>query len=159
MNKAIELKKDKFTIQVKYSPEAVEKKLMKFITPSGDEFEISAEEMISILVNQINMDTLLPTFVDVEKINVVEVSRQLKCVLEEDMKKGTEINLNYKHPYPLEFAIIEEAFKIAKIDENAKVFEITNEKLEELKKKTRPESVNFVKKFYKSFKGLKNLEN
>jgi len=44
MKKPVEMKKEKFTLQVNYSDEAVEKKLMKFITPSGDEFEISAEE-------------------------------------------------------------------------------------------------------------------
>ena len=37
--------REKYEIQVNYSPEAIEKKLMKFVTPSGDEFEISAEEM------------------------------------------------------------------------------------------------------------------
>lgn len=147
----IELKKDKFTVQVKYSPEAIEKKLLKFITPSGDEFEISSEEMISILVNQLNTDTLSPTFVEIDKINVVEVSRQLKCVLEEDMKKGQEILLNYVHPYPLEFALLEEAYKIAKVNQGTKVFELTAEFIEEVKAKIKPEMENYMNKFYKSF--------
>jgi len=114
-NKATELKKDKYTIQVKYSDEAVEKKLMKFITPSGDEFEISSDEMISFLVNQVNMNTLEPTFVDTEKINVVEVGRQIQCKLDRDHKAGEIININYTHPYPLEFALLEEVYKIALI--------------------------------------------
>ena len=75
--KAVELKRDKYTIQVNYSDEAKEKKMMKFITPNGDEFEISSEEMISFLVNQVNMKTLEPTFVDSKKINVCEVARQI----------------------------------------------------------------------------------
>ena len=153
--KAVELKKDKYTIQVKYSPEAVEKKLMKFITPSGDEFEISAEEMISILVGQVNNDTLEATFVETDKINVVEVGRQLKCVLDEDMKKGQEININYVHPYPLEFALIEEAYKIATVDHGGKYLTLTAEMIEDVKKKTTPGMKDFTEKFYRSFKQVK----
>jgi len=152
--KAVELKKDKYTIQVKYSKEAIEKKLMKFITPSGDEFEISAEEMISILTNQVNSEMLQPTFVDVEKINVVEVYRQIEVFLNEDKKKGDKIRIDYVHPYPLEFAIIEEVYKIAKIKEDTKMIEITNELIEEHKKNILPENENFVEKFYKSIKSV-----
>ncbi len=155
--KAVELKKEGYTIQVKYSEEAIEKKLVKFITKNGDEFSLSADEIISILVNQVNMDTLSPTFVESEKINVVEVFRQIQCKLERDWKKGEVININYTHPYPVEFALIEEAHKIAKINDKAKVFELSAEFLAEVKKKITPASENFVKKFYKSFKGL-NLE-
>jgi hypothetical protein len=154
-NKPVELKKDGYTVQIGYSPEAVEKKLMKFVSKSGDEFIISSDEMISILMNQVNMDTLEPTFVDTEKINVVEVSRQIKVVLEEDMKKGKEINLNYVHPYPLEFALIEEAYKIAKVEEGGEVRVLTKEFLEDVRKKITPQMEHYVKKFYESFKNIK----
>lgn len=156
--KAVELKQEKYTVQVGYSDEAKEKKLMKFITPSGDEFEISADEMISMLVNQVNTDTLTPTFVDIDKINVVEVSRQLKCVLEEDMKKGQEININYKHPYPIEFALIEEAYKIAKIEDKGTVRELTAEYIGSVRDRLKPSMEDYVNKFYKSFKNI-NLES
>jgi len=151
---AVELKQKDYTIQVKYSPEAEEKKLMKFISKSGDEFEISAEEMISFLVEQVNTDTLSPTFVEMTKVNVVEVGRQLKCVLDRDFKKGEEININYTHPYPLEFALIEEGYKIAKIDMTVPRTEITKEYLDEVKKKITPKMEEYMKKFYKSFKQL-----
>lgn len=155
MKKPIELKKENYTIQVNYSPEAKEKKLMKFISKSGDEFVISAEEMTSILVGQVNSETLEATFVESDKINVVEVGRQLACVLDKDMKKGDKININYTHPYPLEFALIEEAYKIAKIDEKVPRFEITKEYLDEVKKKLKPEQTDYINKFYKSFKQIK----
>jgi hypothetical protein len=155
MTKAVELKKEKFTLQVKYSPEAIEKKLMKFITPSGDEFEISAEEMISILVSQVNNETLAPTFVETDRINVVEVARQLMCVLDEDMEKGQVIRMNYTHPYPLEFALIEEAYKIAAINKDAKVTELTSAMIEDVKKKTTPDMNDYINKFYKSFRQVK----
>lgn len=152
--KPIELKKENYTIQVGYSPEAIEKKLMKFISKSGDEFEISAEEMSSILVSQVNSNMLEATFVESDRINVVEVGRQLQCVLDKDMKKGEKININYTHPYPIEFALIEEAYKIAKIDESVPKVTLTKEYIEEVKSKLKPEMTEYIEKFYKSFKNV-----
>lgn len=151
----IELKKEKFTVQIKYSDEAVEKKLMKFITPNGDEFEISADEMISMLIGQVNQEVLDATFVEMDKINVVEVGRQIRVKLTEDLKSGQEININYKHPYPVEFALIEQAMGIAKINEDVPAFTLTKEYLDEVRKKITPKQENFIKKFYRSFKNLK----
>ena len=152
---AVELKQKDYTIQLKYSPEAEAKKLMKFISKSGDEFVISADEMISFLVEQVNLDTLSPAFVETDKVNVVEVMRQLKCKLDKDMKKGDEIRLDYIHPYPIEFALIEEAYKIAKIDPKAKVFELTKDFIDDVRKRTKPEAKRYVDRFYKSFKEVK----
>ena len=154
MSKPIELKTPSYTIQLKYSPEATEKKLMKFITPSGDYFEISSDEMIRIMMEQVNQDTLTPAFVEMDRINVVEVARQLECELTEDMKAGQKIRLNYKHPYPVELAIIEEAAKIAKINMDVPAFTLTKEYIDEVRSKIKPQSENFMKKFYSSFKNL-----
>ena len=128
---------------------------MKFITKSGDEFEISAEEMSSMIIGGVNSQTLEATFVESDRINVVEVGRQLQCVLDKDMKKGEVININYTHPYPIEFALIEEAYKIAKIDESVPRIELTREYIESVKSKLQPEMTNYIEKFYKSFKNLK----
>jgi len=150
-----ELKKKDYTVQIGYSKEAKEKKLMKFITKkSGDEFVISAEELSSMLIGGVNSETLEATFVESDRINVVEVGRQLQCVLEEDMKKGQKININYTHPYPLEFALIEEAYKIAKIDEKVPKIELTKEYINEVKAKLKPEMTEYINKFYKSFKNV-----
>jgi len=155
MNKAVELKQKDYTIQLKYSPEAVEKKLMKFISKSGDEFVISADEMISFLVEQVNLDVLSPAFVETDKVNVVEVSRQLKCVLDKDMKKGTVIQLNYIHPYPIEFALIEQAWKIAKIEDKGEVRTLTKEFIDNVRSRSTPNMEKYLSKYYKSFKELK----
>ena len=159
MNKPIQLVRDDYTIQIKYSPEAISKKLMKFITPLGEAFEISAEEMINILVSQVNTESLAPAFVNSEKIDVVEVSRQLECELTEDMKKGQKIRLNYVHPYPIEFAIVEEAYKIAKINHDVHAFELTKEYLDAVREKIKPETSEFLNKFYKSFKNISSNIN
>jgi len=150
-----EIIKDKYTVQIGYSEEAKKNKLLKFISKSGDEFEISAEELSSMIVGGVNNDTLSATFVETERINVVEVSRQLECIVDKDLKKGDRINLNYKHPYPIEFALIEQVMGIAKIEMDVPLTTLTNEYIEETKKKLKPAQENFIKKFYKSFKNLK----
>ena len=149
------LKQKNYTVEIGYSDEAKAKKLMKFITKSGDEFEISADEMSSMLIGGVNSDTLEATFVESDRINVVEVGRQLQCVLDKDMKKGEKININYSHPYPLEFALIEEAYKIAKIDDSVPRFEITKEYIDKVKEKLKPEMTEYINKFYKTFKNIK----
>ena len=152
---AREIKKKNYKVQIGYSPKAIKDKLMKFITKNGDEFEISSEEMSSMLIGGVNSNTLEATFVESDRINVVEVGRQLECVLDKDMKKGDKINLNYKHPYPLEFALIEEAYKIAKIDKDIPRIVLTKEYIKEVRAKIKPDMTNYISKFYKSFKNLK----
>lgn len=153
--KAKEIKKDNYTVQIGYSKEANKKKLLKFISKSGDEFEISAEELSSMLIGGVNSDTLEATFVESDKINVVEVGRQLECVLEKDMNKGDKILLNYTHPYPLEFALIEQVYGIAKVNMDVPALTLTKEYIKETRAKIKPEQEKFLKKFYKSFKNLK----
>lgn len=154
MKNAVELKKEKYTVQVNYSDEAIAKKLMKFITPSGDEFEVSAEEMSSMLIGQVNDELLAATFVEHDRVNVVEVTRQIRVRTNKDLKKGHEIRLEYKHPYPIEFAIIEEAMNLAKINMDVPVFTLTKEYIDEVRKKVTPEQNKFVKRFYQFFKDL-----
>lgn len=156
MSQARELKKQGYKIQVGYSDEAKEKRLIKFVLdPRKKEFEISADELISILVSQVNSDTLAPVFVDSERVVVVNVGRQLQCVLDRDMKKGQKINLNYSHPYPIEFALIEEGYKIAQIKKDAPAISLSKEYIDDVIKRTKPESKEFVEKFYKSFRNVK----
>lgn len=154
MKQPVELKKKNYTLQVNYSPESIEKKLMKFVTPSGDEFEISADEMSTILIGQVNSEVVAATFVESDRVNVVEVTRQIRAVADRDIKKGEEIRIDYTHPYPVEFALIEEGMKIAKINRDVEVFTLTAEYLQEVKDRITPEQVRFVDKFYDFIKGL-----
>ena len=153
-NKGLKLTKENFTVEVKYSDEAIEKKLVKFTITNGNEIILSADEIISMLVGQVNSEVLSAAFVETDRIHVVEVNRQLKCRLDKDFKKGEVINIDYIHPYPLEFAIIEEAFKIAKINPDTKVTELTAEFLESVKKRITPKAVDFTKKFYGAIKSV-----
>ena len=150
-----EIKQKDYTVQIGYSDEAKTKKLMKFITTkNGDEFEISADELSTMLIGGVNSDTLEATFVESDRINVVEVGRQLQCELTEDMKKGQKININYTHPYPIGFALIEEAYKIAKIDMSVPKIELTKEYIDKVKAQLKPEQTEYINKFYKSFKNV-----
>lgn len=150
-----EIKKENYTVQIGYSQEAIKNKLLKFISKSGDEFEISAEELSSMLIGGVNSETLEATFVETDRINVVEVGRQLECVLDRDMKKGEKININYVHPYPLEFALIEQVYGIAKLDPNLQKVTMTKEYIDSVRSKITPEQEKFIHKFYSSFKNLK----
>lgn len=154
--KPVEMKKDKFTLQVNYSEEAIEKKQMKFITPSGDEFEITADEMATILVGQLNSETIEAIFVESDRVNVVEVTRQIRVRLDRDFKAGEEIRLDYVHPYPVEFAIIEQAAGLAKINMDAPRTELTVEYINQVRDKITPAQRKFVTLIYKFFKDLWN---
>lgn len=149
-----EIKKENYTVQVGYSEEAIAKKLLKFISKSGDEFEISAEDMSSMLIGGVNAETLEATFVESDRINVVEVGRQLECILDKNMKKGDKIRLNYTHPYPVEFAVIEQAYGIAKINMDMPVMTITKKYISEISDKLKPEQEKFLQRFYSSFKNI-----
>lgn len=152
--KGKKLDKGNFTVEVKYSDEAIEKKLIKFTVVEGKEIILTADEVISMLVNQVNSEVLSAAFVETDRVNVVEVGRQIQCVLDKDYQKGAVININYSHPYPVEFALIEEGWKLAQIKKDTKITELTSEYLEEVKKKIKPNMEAYIKKFYESFKSV-----
>ncbi len=152
--KGIKLDKENFTVEVKYSDEAIEKKLIKFTVVKGNEIVLTADELVSMLVNQVNSEVLSASFVETDRINVVEVGRQLQCTLDKDYQKGQVININYTHPYPIEFALIEEAWKIAQIKKDTKVTELTVEYMEKVKNEIKPKMEKYIRKFYESFKSF-----
>ncbi len=144
-----------YTVAIKYSEDAIKNKLIKFTAKNEDKsFEIETDKLIELMSQYVNSDTLAPAFIDTEKITVVYVTRNLKCKLDRDMKAGEEINIEYKHPYPLEFALIEEGYKIALIDKEHTAVTVTPEMLKQVKRDTPESSRNFVKSFYKGFKSL-----
>lgn len=154
-NKGKISKQKGYEVEVKYSPEAVKNKLVRFTVTEGKSFVISADELIALLSTEVNSDMLSPTFVETDRINVVEVGRQLECVLDRDFKKGEKIRIGYIHPLPVEYAIIEEAFKMAQIKKDTKVFELTKEYLDAVSKKITPDMRTFTEKLQKSFKNIK----
>ncbi len=153
--KAKRLDTDTYSLEINYDEHAIAKKLIKFIPKEGTPFEISAEDMISFLVNQVNMNTLEPTFVETDKINMTTVGRQIEITVNRDIKNGETVRIGYSHPYPLEFALLEKVYNICTIDESAKVVELSKELIDATKEKITPEMEEFTKKFYAGHQGLK----
>lgn len=153
--KAVKMVKDGYELHVNYDEESTEKKLMKFVPVGGEPFTISAEEMMSILVGQVNAEQLSAAFVESDRIEVVDVMRQVKVRADRNIKKGEIIRLDYYHPYPLEFAVIEEAAKLAKIQMDVPLMTLTVDYINAAKGKTLPEQKRFIDFFYKFFKDLK----
>jgi len=144
-----------YRIQANYSPEAIEKKMLKFITTSGDEFEISGEELASIMIGTVNSELVKAMFVESDRVSVVDVSRQIRVRLDRAFKKGEEIRLEYVHPYPIEFALIEEAAKLAKINRDVPAIELTADYIKSVKEKITPAQERFDKLIWKFFKDLR----
>lgn len=152
MKQPAELVKDDFTLRVNYSEEAIEKKLMRFETPSGDAFEISADEMATILVGQVNSEVVEAAFVESDRVNVVEVQRQFVWRADRDIEAGEELRIDYYHPYPVEFALIEEGMKLAKIRMDVPRTELTVEYLRSVRDKVGPKQERFVDLVWKFIK-------
>lgn len=148
ITKAIVSKRKGYSVELKYSKKAIEKELIKFTTKGGLVLEIPANELIEILITGVNREKLEPVFVNSETIDIVYVERALNFVADRNIKKGEKFNVTYKHPYPLEFAAIEDALKLCKIDIDSKVYPFTPDLLKKIKKKNTDEQKNFVKKFF-----------
>jgi len=142
-----------YKVSIKYSKKAIAEKLIKF-TVGDKSFEISSDKLIELLAKYVGSEELSPVFVNTERINVVFVKRNIQAQLDRDFKAGEIINMEYQHPYPLEFALIEEAYKIAAVNQEREGVIVTPELLKQVKRDTPKQSEHFIKSFYKSFKNL-----
>ena len=102
-----------------------------------------------------NSELIAASFVESDRVNVVEVTRQIRVRLDKDFKKGDEIRLDYVHPYPVEFALIEEAAKLAKINMDTPAFTLTVDYINSVKDKITPKQRKFVDLIYAFFKNLR----
>lgn len=151
--KPSKLEKAAYTVEVNYSPRARKEKLMRF-TAKGGPFEISANEMSTMLIGQVNSDLVEATFVESDRVNVVEVTRQIRARADRDIRAGDEIRIDYTHPYPVEFAVIEEAAKLAKINMDVPALTLTVDYIKAVKAKVTPQQRRFVDLVYKFFRNL-----
>jgi hypothetical protein len=62
--------------------------------------------------------------------------------------------MNYTHPYPIEFAIIEQAWGIAKVNMDVPALTLTKKYIKKVKAKLKPEMTEYIESFYKSFKNV-----
>ena len=154
VKKGMVAKNDDYNVTIKYSKTAVKDKLIKFTVTKGNSFEISTDKLIELVAHYVNSDVLAPMFVDTERINVVYVTRALNVRADRDIKEGETFQTYYEHPYPIEFALIEEGMGMALINKEKMGFQVTPEMLKDVKAKESPEAKTFIRKFYESFRNL-----
>lgn len=154
MSNGKKVEKEKYFAEIGYSKESKKNKLVKFTIKDGNVLEISSDDLIKILLEQNKPEVLAPLFVEADKVNMVEVQRQIAVKINKDLKEGDEIRIDYVHPYPVEFALLEEVYKVAKIKEDVPVFTLTKEYIEKVRSELKPEMEQFIERFYKNIKSL-----
>lgn len=132
------------TVEIKYSADSTEKGLIKF-TPKGKDFEISADDLLSIIRDNFAEKELAIALTDttVNKIFMVDVIRQFNFEALQDYKKGDVVSIKAFQPYPYVLAALEEAYNKCKISGEVEAIEVSKftEALEGLKKRNE----DFVK--------------
>lgn len=68
---ALKTSKDNYSVETKYSQEAIDKSLIKFTVTKGKSFEISIDELIELLAKGVNKEKLAPLFVNAEQVDMV----------------------------------------------------------------------------------------
>lgn len=105
-----------YSVEIKYSEEAREKKLIRFTAKRKNRsFEISLDEFINLVMIHLNKEYVPMLQTVQESVEMVEAIRTLNFKCTKDFKEGEEMSIQYIQPMPLEFAIAEEAYKMAKM--------------------------------------------
>lgn len=140
--------REKFKVEVHYSDKATEKELIKFTMKKGKSFEISAKDLVNLIIPNFNKKLMAPLIVENNTIHMTEVTRVLHGILEKDMKKGDPITIPYKHFIPYQFAVCEESLQLAKITRPIKTITITPAEFEKAKESIDKKVKDFVELQY-----------
>lgn len=132
------------TIEIKYSKDATEKGLLKFV-PTKKEFEISADDLLSIIRDNFAEKDLAIALTDttINKIFMVDVIRQFNFEALQDYKKGDVVSIKAFQPYPYVLAALEEAYNKCKISGEVEAIDVS--KFEESLKELKTRNEDFVK--------------
>lgn len=127
---ALVSEQDGFDIVIKWDAEARLNNLIKIVPHKGTkEIIISADLMTNTIIDNFSINHMYAMDTKVKQIDTIEVERTIKGVCEKDFKKGDEITFNYRHVLPLEYAIVEEAERLARISGEG-VRTVTREELD-----------------------------
>lgn len=109
---------EKYRIEIKYSPEAVEKELIKIKLKDSDTVEFSSGQLIEIISKNLKnkeMALALSEYeLETKTISTINVVRTFEFVANQDYKKGDKVAFNFEQPYPFFIALLEEAYGLAK---------------------------------------------
>lgn len=118
-NEAIKATKRDYSVELKYSDEAKEKKLIKFTALRRNrEFVISLDEITKLIMLHLNKEYIPMLEVKNECVDMIIVERSITGKCSRDYKEGELISFNYEQPMPVEMAIAEEAYNICKLGED-----------------------------------------
>ena len=116
-NEAIKAVKRDYSVELKYSDEAKEKKLIKFTALRRNrEFVISLDEITRLIMLHLNKDYIPMLEVVNECVDMVITERSISGVCSRDFKEGETISFNFEQPMPVEMAVAEQAFNICRIN-------------------------------------------
>jgi len=113
-------RRDGYSVSLKYSQEAEEKKLIKFTTHAKraskeHEFVMSLGEIAEIIIQNLNSEMLSMISADVTKVQMIQGNIPFHGVCDRDFAKGEEIIFEYPMWMPLDVAVAYEAYNIAKL--------------------------------------------
>lgn len=140
--------KPDYSVLVRYSKNAIENNLIKFITKKGETFEVQLGEMIDLLSKFVSSEVLAPTLMDNKVVNMIKVQRALQFIPNKDIKAGELVNIPFEHMMPVEYAIAEEALGVSKMTDTIKT--INQKQIEQAGKRVDSAVMEFSKAAYES---------
>lgn len=140
--------KPDYSVLVRYSKNAIENNLIKFVTKKGETFEVQLGEMIDLLSKFVSSDVLAPTLMDNKVVNMIKVQRALQFIPNKDIKAGELVNIPFEHMMPVEYAIAEEALGVSKMTDEIKT--INHKQLAQAERRVDDAVREFSKAAYES---------
>lgn len=149
--------KPDYSVLVRYSKNAIENNLIKFIPKKGEPFEVQLGEMIDLLSKFVSSEVLAPTLMDNKVVNMIKVQRALQFVPNKDIKAGELVNIPFEHMMPVEYAIAEEALGVSRMTDSVKT--LNHKQLAQAEKRVNDAVMEFSKASYESMIRKYNEEN
>lgn len=113
---------DTYRIDINYSPEAVEKELIKITIKEGDSIELPANSLLGAITSFIkNKDLALALSskeLEMKSVAMCDITRTFNFTATKDIKEGEQFSFNVSQKYPYFLALLEEGYKIAHIEGN-----------------------------------------
>jgi len=156
-------KYEKFDVVIKYSEDAKEKELIKFVV-EDKEVVISADEILNIIREQFNQKemALALSTTDINFIPAIETAIPISYIANKDIKQGERVQFFAPFTIPLGMARVMEANRLC-IIKGKEVKLIPKEEYEETAKTLEDASKEFVEKYWKpqidELKKLRTADN
>ena len=141
-------KKPNYSVEIKYSENAIKNNLIKFIPKQGKAFEVPVGDLIALLAKHVSTEILAPVLMDSKLVNMIKVQRAVTLQTSRDIAAGETLYIPFEHMMPLEYAIAEEALGVSQISDKVKT--INQKQLLLAKKRVTKEVENFSKSAYES---------